>query len=168
MTSARLRRAAGPHDAVGVRQARDLRRASSHLSLVSSGASALVAQGNQELIDLAVSELTAALPCHARRRAPPRRRRSREARDVLGRARASRRGRRRRRRSRDCSSPATGSTPDCPLRSRAPSSAATGRGHDGGLPGHRIRARSSCTQRSCGTHVGQVLWTRRSGAITRP
>ena len=36
--------------------------ASSHLSLVSSGASALVAQGNQELVDLAMSELTAALP----------------------------------------------------------------------------------------------------------
>ena len=36
--------------------------ASSHLSLVSSGASALVGQGNQELVDLAMSELTAALP----------------------------------------------------------------------------------------------------------
>ena len=35
---------------------------SSHLSLVSSGASALVGQGNQELIDLAVGELTAAVP----------------------------------------------------------------------------------------------------------
>jgi len=36
--------------------------ASSHLSLVSSGADALVGRGNQELIDLAVGELTAALP----------------------------------------------------------------------------------------------------------
>jgi zeta-carotene desaturase len=35
---------------------------SSHLSLVSSGASALVGQGNQELVDLAMSELTAAVP----------------------------------------------------------------------------------------------------------
>ena len=35
---------------------------SSHLSLVSSGANALVGQGNQELVDLAVRELTAALP----------------------------------------------------------------------------------------------------------
>jgi squalene-associated FAD-dependent desaturase len=35
---------------------------SSHLSLVSSGASAIVGQGNQELIDLAVGELTAAVP----------------------------------------------------------------------------------------------------------
>ena len=36
--------------------------ASSHLSLVSSGATALVGQGNQELVDLALRELTAALP----------------------------------------------------------------------------------------------------------
>ena len=36
--------------------------ASSHLSLVSSGADALVGQGNQELVDLAMSELTAAMP----------------------------------------------------------------------------------------------------------
>jgi hydroxysqualene dehydroxylase len=35
---------------------------SSHLSLVSSGATALVGQGNQELVDLAVAELTAAVP----------------------------------------------------------------------------------------------------------
>jgi zeta-carotene desaturase len=35
---------------------------SSHLSLVSSGASALVGQGNQELVDLAMRELTAAVP----------------------------------------------------------------------------------------------------------
>ena len=35
---------------------------SSHLSLVSSGANALVGQGNQELVDLAVRELTTALP----------------------------------------------------------------------------------------------------------
>lgn len=35
---------------------------SSHLSLVSSGANALVGQGNQELVDLAVRELTAAVP----------------------------------------------------------------------------------------------------------
>jgi zeta-carotene desaturase len=35
---------------------------SSHLSLVSSGANALVGQGNQELVDLAVRELTDALP----------------------------------------------------------------------------------------------------------
>ena len=35
---------------------------SSHLSLVSSGATALVGQGNQELVDLAMSELSAALP----------------------------------------------------------------------------------------------------------
>jgi squalene-associated FAD-dependent desaturase len=34
----------------------------SHLSLVSSGAEAVVARGNQELIDLAVREVTAALP----------------------------------------------------------------------------------------------------------
>jgi zeta-carotene desaturase len=36
--------------------------ASSHLSLVSSGANALVGQTNQELVDLALGELTAALP----------------------------------------------------------------------------------------------------------
>jgi uncharacterized protein with NAD-binding domain and iron-sulfur cluster len=36
--------------------------ASSHLSLVSSGAEAVVGRTNQELIDLALSELTAALP----------------------------------------------------------------------------------------------------------
>jgi uncharacterized protein with NAD-binding domain and iron-sulfur cluster len=34
----------------------------SHLSLVSSGAEAIVGLGNQELIDLAVAEVTAALP----------------------------------------------------------------------------------------------------------
>lgn len=34
----------------------------SHLSLVSSGAEAIVGRGNQELIDLAVAEVTAALP----------------------------------------------------------------------------------------------------------
>jgi zeta-carotene desaturase len=39
-----------------------LGEASSHLSLVSSGATALVGQSNQELIDLALGELTAALP----------------------------------------------------------------------------------------------------------
>jgi zeta-carotene desaturase len=36
--------------------------AASHLSLVSSGAEAIVAQGNRELIDLAVSEVRQALP----------------------------------------------------------------------------------------------------------
>jgi hydroxysqualene dehydroxylase len=36
--------------------------ASSHLSLVSSGAGAVVGRTNQELIDLAMSELTGALP----------------------------------------------------------------------------------------------------------
>jgi squalene-associated FAD-dependent desaturase len=35
---------------------------STHLSLVSSGASALVGQGNQELVNLAMTELTAAIP----------------------------------------------------------------------------------------------------------
>ena len=39
-----------------------LGEASSHLSLVSSGATALVGQSNQELIDLALRELTGALP----------------------------------------------------------------------------------------------------------
>ncbi len=39
-----------------------LGEASSHLSLVSSGAQALVGQTNQELVDLALGELTAALP----------------------------------------------------------------------------------------------------------
>jgi squalene-associated FAD-dependent desaturase len=39
-----------------------LGEASSHLSLVSSAAQALVAKTNQELVDLAVGELTAALP----------------------------------------------------------------------------------------------------------
>ena len=39
-----------------------LGEASSHLSLVSSGANALVAQSNQELVDLAMRELTEALP----------------------------------------------------------------------------------------------------------
>jgi hydroxysqualene dehydroxylase len=39
-----------------------LGEASSHLSLVSSGADALVGQTNQELVDLALRELTAALP----------------------------------------------------------------------------------------------------------
>jgi hydroxysqualene dehydroxylase len=39
-----------------------LGEASSHLSLVSSGATALVGQTNQELVDLALRELTAALP----------------------------------------------------------------------------------------------------------
>jgi hydroxysqualene dehydroxylase len=39
-----------------------LGEASSHLSLVSSGAEALVGQSNQALIDLALGELTAALP----------------------------------------------------------------------------------------------------------
>jgi uncharacterized protein with NAD-binding domain and iron-sulfur cluster len=39
-----------------------LGEASSHLSLVSSGAQALVGQSNQELVDLALGELTAALP----------------------------------------------------------------------------------------------------------
>jgi squalene-associated FAD-dependent desaturase len=36
--------------------------ATSHLSLVSSGAEVLVGQSNQEIVDLALSELTAALP----------------------------------------------------------------------------------------------------------
>lgn len=39
-----------------------LGEASSHLSLVSSGATTLVGQTNQELVDLALRELTAALP----------------------------------------------------------------------------------------------------------
>jgi hydroxysqualene dehydroxylase len=39
-----------------------LGEATSHLSLVSSGASTLVGQTNQELVDLAMSELTEALP----------------------------------------------------------------------------------------------------------
>jgi uncharacterized protein with NAD-binding domain and iron-sulfur cluster len=39
---------------------------STHLSLVSSGASALVGQGNQELVDLAMRELTAAIPAASR------------------------------------------------------------------------------------------------------
>src|SRR5262245_61321212 len=39
-----------------------LGEASSHLSLVSSGATALVGQTNQELVDLALGELNAALP----------------------------------------------------------------------------------------------------------
>src|SRR4030095_7550011 len=39
-----------------------LGEASSHLSLVSSGATALVGQTNQELVDLALRELTVALP----------------------------------------------------------------------------------------------------------
>ena len=39
-----------------------LGEASSHLSLVSSGANALVGQSNQELVDLAMRELTEALP----------------------------------------------------------------------------------------------------------
>jgi hydroxysqualene dehydroxylase len=39
-----------------------LGEASSHLSLVSSGAKALVGQSNQELVDLAMRELTEALP----------------------------------------------------------------------------------------------------------
>ena len=39
-----------------------LGEASSHLSLVSSGATALVGQTNQELVDLALGELTVALP----------------------------------------------------------------------------------------------------------
>jgi hydroxysqualene dehydroxylase len=39
-----------------------LGEASSHLSLVSSGATALVGQTNQELIDLALGELKVALP----------------------------------------------------------------------------------------------------------
>jgi squalene-associated FAD-dependent desaturase len=39
-----------------------LGEASSHLSLVSSGATALVGQANQELVDLAMRELTEALP----------------------------------------------------------------------------------------------------------
>ncbi len=37
-------------------------KATSHLSLVSSGASAIVGRSNQELVDLALEELTAALP----------------------------------------------------------------------------------------------------------
>jgi uncharacterized protein with NAD-binding domain and iron-sulfur cluster len=36
--------------------------AASHLSLISSGAEAVVARGNQELIDLAMAEVSAALP----------------------------------------------------------------------------------------------------------
>ena len=39
---------------------------STHLSLVSSGASALVGLGNQELVDLAMRELTAAIPAASR------------------------------------------------------------------------------------------------------
>jgi uncharacterized protein with NAD-binding domain and iron-sulfur cluster len=39
-----------------------LGEASSHLSLVSSAAQALVGKTNQELVDLALGELTAALP----------------------------------------------------------------------------------------------------------
>jgi hypothetical protein len=39
-----------------------LGEASSHLSIVSSGANALVGQSNQELVDLAMGELTEALP----------------------------------------------------------------------------------------------------------
>ena len=42
--------------------------ASSHLSLVSSGATALVGQTNQELVDLALRELTVALPAVKRAR----------------------------------------------------------------------------------------------------
>jgi zeta-carotene desaturase len=38
------------------------RRAASHLSLISSGAEAVVARGNQELIDLALAEISTALP----------------------------------------------------------------------------------------------------------
>ena len=56
-------RASRPDAAVGVRQASGLpARQASHLSLISSGAEAVVARSNQELIDLAMAEVSEALP----------------------------------------------------------------------------------------------------------
>ena len=56
----------------------------SHLSLVSSGATAIVGRSNEELVDLALDELRAALPSAREAERAPRSRRAREAGDVLG------------------------------------------------------------------------------------
>ena len=91
----------------------------SHLSLVSSGAVALVNRSNQELVDLALDELKAALPLvrsATLRRAVV----VREKRATFSVAPGQPARPQTRTASRACSSPATGSIRACPLRSRAP------------------------------------------------
>ena len=99
----------------------------SHLSLVSSGA-AVGRESDQRRADRRwrTRSCSSAFPRARTRHAPAGDGRSRAAGDVLARARAAARGRRRRRRCAGCSSPATGSTPACRPRSRAPFGAAIG------------------------------------------
>ena len=120
-----VRRAAGPRDAVGVRQAaRCSATAASHLSLVRAAPRRLVDAPNDELIAAAHAELREALPGRAARRSCC------AARSSASRTRPSRwrpdsrRARRPAPPCAGCSSPATGSTPACPRRSRARSAAA--------------------------------------------
>ena len=98
----------------------------SHLSLVSSGAEAIVGLSNEELIALAAGRGQGGAAGGRRCHGSPRGRRPREARDVLRGARpAAQAGSEQA--FPGCFSPATGSIPGCPLRSRALSSADTGR-----------------------------------------
>ena len=103
------------------------RRPASHLSLVSSGADDVVAL-DQRRADRPAHGASCSRRCPRprARRVAPRHRRPRAARDVFARAGPAAAPGHRDAGSRACSSPATGSTPGCPLRSRAPSRAATG------------------------------------------
>ena len=95
-------------------------REASHLSLVASGADALVGESNDELIARAARRGRARrCPARARATLVARHGRPREARDVLARRRPAAAARRRATAVTACSSPATGSTPGCPARSRA-------------------------------------------------
>ena len=90
----------------------------SHLSLVTSGATAIVGYTNDALADLAAREVEASLPgargvWPIRATVDPR-----ETGDVLARARAAAAAGHARRRSRGCSSPATGRIRGCRRRSR--------------------------------------------------
>ena len=95
--------------------------AASHLSLVSSGADAIVRLPNDQLIALAHGELLEALRAGASRPSPALDGRSRAAGDVFAGARAACPAHRREPPSAASFSPAIGLIPACPRPSRAPS-----------------------------------------------
>ena len=151
MLAGAVSRTAWPDDAVGLRQGAGVRSGTSHLTLVSSGADDVMAMQNDELIALALRELREALP-EARAAKVLRavvfasgERRSRWR-------RASRRGPATRTNVAALCSPATGSTPACPLRSKARRSAAAARPRRL----HELRRRSLSGDRAQGTQPAVV------------
>ena len=119
----RLSRPPGSRHAVGVRQAAGVRRQCVAPVARVERASPLVAKTNAELVAAALEELSGALP-DVRAARLVRSTVVREPRATFPWRRASRSGPARRRRSQDYFSPATGSTPASPLRSRARSARA--------------------------------------------